>query len=507
MYMHYAPQVEDLEQWRYDEGLDDEDLTPYEAGYRNIRSTMRVRGYQWEGINKMVRFKRFGNRDRPGMGKTMQAAFAAAIAGNMSDATAGKGVKILIVCPSYLTGTWADWLRGTDSKSLRRNNGVVIPNVPGRIRRVHGKREDRERALRSNKWDWYIVNQEMFDGYRDLLIELQATKGKPAKFQTVIVDESHHFRNHIANRTKTMEIVGVRAERIWPMSATMLWKEADDLYMPFRLIAPDEFKSYRNFLDLYCIADETRFGPKVLGVKPEMTAHLKQLLSLMTIGRTYKEVGRQLPQVLDDYIQIDFPPELEQAYQDLCDYWRTEFLDFHVENFSQFLNATRQMTFFPGKIDAIKDKIEEHAQMGHKQVVFTWFADHSEEAADRLKEYNAIPITGSLFPDPEIRKKVALDPANKIICATIASLSEGIDLSEARAVYFLEEAWTPGGNDQALSRIQRERIYDDDGAPIMVYYAHVKGTIDVAIHERSVARAGVQEALGLKEMIFKYLRI
>jgi hypothetical protein len=41
----------------------------------------------------------------------------------------------------------------------------------------------------------------------------------------------------------------------------------------------------------------------------------------------------------------------------------------------------------------------------------------------------------------------------------------------------------------------------------MVYYAHVKGTIDVAIHERSVARAGVQEALGLKEMIFKYLRI
>jgi hypothetical protein len=86
-------------------------------------------------------------------------------------------------------------------------------------------------------------------------------------------------------------------------------------------------------------------------------------------------------------------------------------------------------------------------------------------------------------------------------------LSEGIDLSEARAVYFLEEAWTPGGNDQALSRIQRERIYDDDGAPIMAYYAHVKGTIDVAIHERSVARAGVQEALGLKEMIFKYLRI
>ena len=505
--MPYAPQVEDLAQETFNDGFLDQDPTPWELGWTNIRSTMRIRPYQLDGIQKMVRFKRYGNRDRPGMGKTMQAAFAAAIAGNVSDATSGKGVKTLIVCPSYLTGTWYDWLVGKDSKSLRRNNGQRIPNVPGKVRRVYGSREERTKALRSNKWDWYIVNQEMFDGYRDLFIELQATKGVPPKWQTIIVDESHHFRNHIANRTKTLEIVGVRAERIWPMSATMLWKEADDLYMPFRLIAPDEFKSYRDFLDLYCIADETRFGPKVLGVKTEMTGHLKKLLSLMTVGRTYKEVGRSLPTLLDDYIQVDFPPELRQAYDDLCSYWRTEFLDFHVENFSQFLNATRQMTFFPGKIDAIKDKVAEHAHMGHKQVVFTWFADHAEEAALRLEEFGAVAVTGSLYKDVEERKKVALDPHNRIVCATIASLSEGIDLSEARAVYFLEEAWTPGGNDQALSRIQRERIYDDDGAPIMAYYAHVKDTIDVAIHERSQARAGVQESLGLKEMIFRHLNI
>lgn len=504
--MPYAKQVEDLTQESFNDGLL-EDPTAYELGWTNIRSTMRIRPYQLEGIEKMVRFKRFGNRDRPGMGKTMQAAFAAAIAGNVSDATSGKGVKTLIVAPSYLTGTWYDWLRGKDDKSLRRNNGVVIPNVPGRVRRVFGKREIREKALRSNKWDWYIVNQEMMDGYRDLFIELQATKGHPPKWQTIIVDENHHFRNHLANRTKTLEIVGVRAERIYPLSATWLWKEVDDLYMPFRLIAPDEFKSYRSFLDLYCIADETRFGPKVLGVKMEQTPHLKQLLSLMSVGRTYKEVGRSLPEVLDDYIQVEFPPELRQAYDDLCSYWRTEYLDYHVENFSQFLNATRQMTFFPGKVDSIRDKIEEHAQMGHKQVIFTWFGDHAEETAVQLEKYGAIAVTGKLFPDPEERKKVALDPKHKIICATIASLSEGIDLSMARAVYFLEEHWPPGANDQALSRIQRERIYDDDGAPIMCYYAHVKDTIDTVIHERAMMRAGVQGALGLKDMVFSHLGI
>lgn len=503
--MPYAPQVEELADWVYEDGLIDEDPTCYELGYPNIRSTMRIRPYQWEGISKMVRFKRFGNRDRPGMGKTMQAAFAAAIGGNMSDETSGKGVKVLIVAPSYLTGTWYDWLRGKDDKSLRRNNGQVIPNVPGKIRRVHGKREIREKALRSNKWDWYIVNQEMLDGYKDLFIELQATKGHPPKFATVIVDESHHFRNHIASRTKTLEIVGVRAERMYPLSATWLWKEVDDLYMPFRLIAPDEFKSYRSFLDLYCIKDETRFGPKVLGVKQEMTSHLKQLLGLMSVGRTYKEVGRSLPQLLDNEILIDFPPELRQAYDDLCAYWKTEFLDYHVENFSQFLNATRQMTFFPGKVDAIRGKIEEHARMGHKQVIFTWYSDHCEEAALQLQEYDAIAITGTLFKDPEKRKQAALDPRNKIIVANIAALSEGVDLSMARAVYFLEEHWPPGANDQAISRIQRERIYDDDGTPIMAYYAHVKDSIDTVIHERAMQRAGTQMALGLKEMVLGYL--
>lgn len=505
--MPYAPQVEEQADWIYDDGLLDEDPTCYELGYCNVRSTMRIRPYQLEGINKLVRFKRYGNRDRPGMGKTMQAAFAAAISGNMSDDTAGKGVKVLIIAPSYLTGTWYDWLRGKDDKSLRRNNGVVIPNVPGRVRRVHGKRELREKALRSNKWDWYIVNQEMLDSYRDLFVELQATKGVPPKFATVIVDESHHFRNHIASRVKTLEVVGVRAERIYLLSATMLWKEVDDLYMPFRLIAPDEFKSYRNFLDLYCIADETRFGPKVLGVKTEMTGHLKQLLALMTVGRTYKEVGRSLPRVLDNYIKVDFPPELQKAYEDLCSYWRSEYLDYHVENFSQFLNATRQMTFFPGKVDSIREKIEEHAQMGHKQVIFHWYSDHCEEAAVQLADYGAVAITGSLYKDPEVRKKVALDPNNRIICANIAALSEGIDLSMARAVYFLEEHWPPGANDQALSRIQRERIYESNDEPIMVYYSHVKGTIDEVIHERAMQRAGVQQSLGLKEMVFSHLGI
>jgi hypothetical protein len=509
MSMPYAPQVEELADYRYESGELDLDPTAYELGWSNIRSTMRIRPYQLEGINRLVRFKRYGNRDRPGMGKTMQAAFAAAISGNVSDETSGKGVKTLIVAPSYLTGTWYDWLLGKDDKSMRRNNGVRIPNVPGKVRRVHGSREQRYKALRSNKWDWYIVNQEMMDSYRDIFIELQAGKGTPPKWQTVIVDESHHFRNHVANRVKTLEIVSIRAERTYLLSATMLWKEVDDLYMPFRLIAPDEFKSYRNFLDLYCIADETRFGPKVLGVKTSMTGHLKQLLNLMTIGRTYKEVGRELPQVLDNMIKIEFPPQLRQAYDDLCDYWRTEFLDFQVTNFSQFLNATRQMTFFPGKVEASFEKIREHAHAGQKQVCFTWYGDHAEQTAEMFRKegFEAVAVTGKLYKDPEERKKVALDPKNRIICATIASLSEGIDLSEARAVHFFEEHWPPGANDQALSRIQRERIYDDDGAPIMCYYYHVEGTIDNVIHDRAMARADVQQQLGLKEMIFSYLRI
>jgi SNF2 family DNA or RNA helicase len=72
------------------------------------------------------------------------------------------------------------------------------------------------------------------------------------------------------------------------------------------------------------------------------------------------------------------------------------------------------------------------------------------------------------------------------VVATIAAMSEGVNLQHANRVVFLEENWTPGSNYQALSRVRR-----DCGHPtVFVNYIQSKNTVDQHIHRVSKQRSG-----------------
>jgi hypothetical protein len=53
------------------------------------------------------------------------------------------------------------------------------------------------------------------------------------------------------------------------------------------------------------IVDDTAYGPKILGVKRQVRKELEALLSIVKFGRTYKEVGRSLPNVIHNQIDLD----------------------------------------------------------------------------------------------------------------------------------------------------------------------------------------------------------
>ena len=447
-----------------------------------MRGRAIPRDYQAAGIEWLKAHKRGLLLDRPGLGKTLQAAYAAE-------------APVLVVCPNYLTGQWEDWLLGRDDKSLAANNGLVIPNVPGTVVRAKGNYYKKLTALQA-KADWTIINIEVLQTHWEALEA--SDMGLLGYWQTIIFDESHHLRNHDATRSKTAVNIAKHAPLVYELTATPIWKEADDLYNQLRILHPDMFKSYWKFVDLFCIADVGRFGTKVLGVKKEMRAELDELLNAVSLRRTYVEAGRELPSLIEKTIKIEFPDNLRKAYDDCIDGYRMQLEDEEIrfDNFSQVLNALRQLTSFPGKIEAVKDLIQNDIPWG-RVVVFTWYRDTAEKAARTL---GGAVVTGEL--KVEERRAVALDPNNRIICATISALGEGIDLSDARTVVFLEEHWPPGANDQALSRIQRERIGGDNSEPVVVYYVHVKDTIDEVIHNVAQRRSAtikevIREALGL----------
>ena len=216
---------------------------------------------------------------------------------------------------------------------------------------------------------------------------------------------------------------------------------------------------------------------------------LDMLLSYCRMGRTAAEVGRQLPELTEQYVKINFPKELRDKYRAMKTSYRFEELQF--DNYSQVMLALRQCTAFPGKIDAIADLVDD--LNGQPVVVFVWYKWTAELIAAELRRRGIHPsiITGEVGG----ADRAQLAKSSNVVIATIASLSEGVDLSHVRYVVFAEEHYTPGSNYQALSRMRRERA-DGSTDPVVAYYVHVRGTVDEAIHRVSRSRtATIKEVL------------
>lgn len=427
----------------------------------SVSTTMTVldeRQYQDEGVAFLRRKKRAMLTDRPGMGKTPQAARAAEM-------------PCLVVCPNYLVQQWGDWLE---------------TYMPGTRAVCAGDRFKKARLLKS-KADWTVINVQMLRTHFQEINDAHAAR----PWTTIIFDEAHHLRNRNAVQSQHAAKIAAKVERVYELTATPIWREVDDLWMLLNILQPKIFGSYNFFVDTFCISDKTRFGPRVLGVKKEMIAELDQLLGIVRLGRSYAEVGRQLPEKVETVIKVEMPEKVAQLYKDAKNYWIEE-LEGGFTNYSQVIQALRQVAAGPHKTEAIVELLED---LDTPTVVFCWFRSTAAQLGAAL---NATVITGEV---PVKDRATLAKQAPGHVVATISSLSEGVDLSHYRTVVFAEEHYTPGSMDQAVSRVHRERQLESNEEPTRVYYFMTKDTIDEIIHNVAHRRQGtirdVLEGAGL----------
>lgn len=425
-------------------------------------SSYELRDYQVEGVEFLHSHKRAMLNDAPGLGKTIQATFAAE-------------PPVLVSAPNYLVPQWQEWLED----ELHYDSKAAI-----------GDKFDRLRVLKSGQ-DWTVTNHEMLSTLPDDFMDL----AEGGRWRTVIIDESHHLKSHRGLRSKTMvKVADPRwTERVYELTATPVKREIDDFFMQLRILQPDIFTSYNHFVRTFCIYDEDRYGVQVLGAKSTMLPELQELLSVLRLGRSYADVGRSLPPVVERYIPIELTPGQRELYDDVLDYWRVrdETEELSYNSYMEAYHSIRKHLTGYLKTEAVKDLIEDEGV----HVIFTWYKPTAEAIATRVPDCEL--ATGDFTV--EERRTRALSGNN--VAATISSLSEGIDLSHARNVIFAEEDWTPGSNYQALSRVVRERQHESNDEPVIVNYVHCKGTIDEVIHRRSKSRAGTVKEV-VKESLY-----
>lgn len=402
------------------------------------------REYQKEGIKFLWEHKRALCFDDPGLGKTLQAAMAAE-------------KPVLVVCPTYLVEQWANFIRDQFP-----NDTVAFT--------LGGSQSQRLKDLNVNDGhsDWYIVNIEMLRTYQF------------PNVNTFIIDESHHVRNRNSKQSKAALEIALMTPRVYLLTGTPIYKEVDDLYHQLRIIAPKIFTSYYRFVEMYCKVEYNPWRNRISGV--QSISSVRRMLSNFAIGRSYKDVGLELPRLVEKEIRLDMNSNLMKAYKQIKEQYRLTKITF--ANAGAVLQALRMVTVCKEKLDAVKSIVDDNK--GYRTVVFCWYVDSAHSLG---KVLNCPVLTGEMSVTDRVKIAKSNSP---IIVATIASLSEGVDLSAYKLVIFFEQDYTYGSMKQAISRAVR---YSSDNSPVQAYYLMMKKTVDELVYKMQNRRSTTAEEI------------
>lgn len=395
----------------------------------------KLRDYQVEGAAFLVAKKRAFLADAPGLGKTLQSALAARPYG-----------KTLIVCPTYLVEQWADIL------SEQWPDDVV--NV------ARGDALKRHKALTEDA-KWYIMNTEALRTYY------------PPDVNTVIFDEAHYLRTRTAKQSQHAALLAARVERVYMLSATPIYRDTSDLWHLLHILDPKNWTSYWQFIDRFCNLLHTGYGERVVSTKNRDL--LEWWLDQYLLGRTYKDVEMQLPDMIEKSVVLEETVDFYKRYTRLRDNYIID--EIPLESAAAVLHELRRMTVTPMKLAAIKQIVADIPE-GQPVVIFCWYRD---TAAALGLEFDVTPLTGDIAPNE--RMKAA--KASRVRIATLAALSEGVDLSDARTIIIVEYDYTPGRMYQATSRVRR---YSHDSSPVLLYSVRTKKTVDEVVYRAVQAR-------------------
>jgi SWI/SNF-related matrix-associated actin-dependent regulator 1 of chromatin subfamily A len=427
----------------YDEALTDIRASRTTSG-EPIAATAAVLGgelapFQWGAVRYALRARRTFLADEQGLGKTVEA---------LATIEADDAYPTVVVCPASLKLNWereiGHWLPHR-SVALIQGRAPVPPTA-----------------------EITILNYEVVAAHRETLARLRP--------RALIVDESHLCKNPQAKRTQAVRRL---AEAVAPdglrlaLTGTPVLNHAEELISQLRVIGRlEDFGS------------GARFARQFRGQLSEERLHW-HLRRRCFVRRLKSEVLPQLPakrQVVVP-VALDNTREYRLAEADVIAWLREQPLDLRELNarIAATLRAERlaqlgtlQRLAARGKLHAALAWIHDFLASGEPLVVFARHVEVQEAVMERFPD--ALHLLGrDAIVDREASVQAFQDPEGPqlIVCATRVA-AQGITLTRASNVAFLELEWTPAMHDQAEDRCHRIGQHD----AVTAWYLLAADTID-----------------------------
>jgi SWI/SNF-related matrix-associated actin-dependent regulator 1 of chromatin subfamily A len=420
-----------------------------DAELRDLGLGGELHPFQRAGVRYALDRRRTFIADEQGLGKTVQA---------LATIEADDAFPTVVVCPASMKLVWE-----------REANHWL----PKRTVAVLGGRTDDVWTEETASAEIVVLNYDILDWHADRLSELEP--------RALILDESHYVKNARAARTKAALELANRlpddALRL-ALTGTPILNRAEELVSQLRVLG--RLKDFGSGARL-----TRRF--KAAGSDDRLHWNLR---AHCYVRRTKKQVLPQLPAKRHDTVPVLLSNEHEYrlAERDVIAWLQTLPLDLRsidakvaaalrAEQLVR-LNNLRQLAA-RGKLPTALAWVADFLESGEPIVVF---AEHIATQKAVLERFpGALHILGS---DTAQARQHAVDSFQdedgpQLIVCSLKAASQGITLTRASNVAFLELDWTPARHDQAEDRLHR---IGQDSA-VTAWYLLAPDTIDETMAE------------------------
>jgi len=432
--------------------------------------------FQWAGVRYALDARRAFIADEQGLGKTVEA---------LAALEADGAYPAIVVCPASLK---LNWERETRRWLEHRSVAVVDGRAP-----VPATAEIT------------ILNYEIVAAHRAALARLRP--------RALVIDESHYVKNPQAKRTRAVrrlaEAIAADGLRL-ALSGTPVLNHAEELVSQLRVLGRlDDFGS------------GAQFAKRFRGELSEERLHWHLRRSCF-VRRLKSEVLPQLPAKRQVVVPVALANEREYrlAEQDVIAWLRSQPLDLSELNarIAATLRAERlaqlgtlQRLAARGKLAAALTWIADFLQSGEPLVVFARHIEVQQAVLERFPDAaHLLGRDSTARRDEAVRAFQDADGPLLLVGATRVA-AQGITLTRASNVAFLELEWTPAMHDQAEDRCHRIGQRD----AVTAWYLLAADTIDETMaaliqhkrgHVAAVTDGRRMDGDGLVEAVVRELR-
>jgi SWI/SNF-related matrix-associated actin-dependent regulator 1 of chromatin subfamily A len=298
--------------------------------------------------------------------------------------------------------------------------------------------------------------------------------------QILIADECHKVKNDDARRTKAIKRIAKTVPHIIGLSGTPIQNRPDEIFNAIELVYPGLFQSRYIFRQRYCMPSKQGYGWDFKG--QSRADELYEKLKIVMIRRLKKDVLTELSDKIYSFVPMVLENEKEyfEAEKDFIAYVRKEKGHEQAEKIRVAealvkVEGLKQLVV-KGKLKQCIDWIKDFLESDEKLVVF---CTHRFVVDALMKEFkDAVKVDGSVST---IQRQKAVDDFQngnaKLFIGNMQAAGDGITLTSASNLVFLELGWSPSTMDQASDRIHR--IGQKDSCNI--YYLLASGTIEERI--------------------------